>query len=328
MAVVQTGVYVELQEGVTWSALRQIATRAEMLGFDVVACSAHLMPLEAPGGWSLDVWPAMTAAALWTRHIRFGPAVLPVTFYHPAQIARLAAAIDRLSDGRFELGLGAGRHEDEHRAFGLPFPGHDERLAMLAEGVEVIRRLWSGQRVTFAGRWYRLEGARAEPTPIRGWLSIGGNSEASLRLAAAHADEWSTTSAPAEELAARLRRLDELLAEARRPTQAIVRTLMNGAIVGRDEGELEQRAMRLVRLVPRLAGRPAREVIERLVNEWGWWAGTPAQIAARAASALRMGFGRVLFQVYDWEDVAALDLLAEAVVPLLRAEATAAAAEP
>lgn len=325
-STLEVGIYVEAQEGVTWEAWQRLATRAEALGFDVLACSAHLMPLEAPGGWSLDLWPVMAAVAWWTRHIRFGPAVLPVTFYPPAQIARLAAAIDRLSGGRFELGLGAGRHEGEHRAFGLPFPAHEERLAMLKEAVEVIRLLWSGERVSYAGRWYRLEGARAEPTPLRGWLSVGGNSEASLRIAAAHADEWSTTSAPPEELAARLCRLDELAAEAGRGPGSILRTMMNGAIVWRDEGERERRARRLAGLVPRLAAGGPAETLRRLVREWGWWAGTPEQVAQQASAVLRLGFQRVLFQVYDWEDLDALGLLAEAVVPRLRAGAACAPA--
>lgn len=326
-STLQIGIYVEAQEGVTWEAWQRLATRAEELGLDILACSAHLMPLEAPGGWSLDLWPVMAAVALWTRRIHFGPAVLPVTFYPPAQIARLAATVDRLSGGRFELGLGAGRHEGEHRAFGLPFPGHEERLALLKEAVEVIRRLWSGERASYSGRWCRLEGARAEPTPVRGWLSIGGNSEASLRIAATHADEWSTTSAPPEELAARLRRLDELAAEAGRAPGSILRTMMNGAIVGRDGGELERRAGRMGQLAPRLAAGGPTETLRRLVREWGWWAGTPEQVAAQAGAAVALGFGRILFQVYDWEDLAAVDLLAGAIVPRLRAGAGRAGAE-
>ncbi len=312
-----------MQEGATWRAWQRLATRAETLGFDVLASSVHLMPLEAADGWSLDVWPAMAAVALWTRRIHFGPSVLPVTFYPPAQVARIAAGLDRLSGGRFELGLGAGRHEGEHRAFGLPFPNHEERTTMLAEAVQVIRLLWSGERAWYAGRWYRLEGARAEPTPVRGWLSIGGNSDASLRIAAAHADEWSTTSAPAEELARRLRRLDELLAEAGRPPQSVTRTMMNGALVGRDGAELRRRARRMGALVEGMAGQGPEEVLERLVDEWGWWAGTPEEVAEHATEAVRLGFGRVLFQVYDWGDLDALELVARAVVPRLRAMMTA-----
>ncbi len=316
---VSTGIYVESQEGATWRAWQQLATRAEALGFDVLASSAHLMPLEAARGWSLDVWPVMAAVALWTRRIHFGPSVLPVTFYPPAQVARMAADLDRLSGGRFELGLGAGRHEGEHRAFGLPFANHEERTAMLAEGAQVIRLLWSGERVWYAGRWYRLENARAEPTPVRGWLSIGGNSDASLRIAAAHADEWSTTSAPLEELARRLGRLDELAEEARRPPQSITRTIMNGALVGRDGVELRRRAERMGTLVKGMAGQGSEEVLERLMDEWGWWAGTPEQVAEQASEAVRLGFGRVLFQVYDWDDLDALGLVAQAVVPHIRA---------
>ena len=277
------------------------------------------MPLEAPAGWSLDVWPVMAAVALWTGRIRFGPSVLPITFYHPAQIARLAADLDRLSGGRFELGLGAGRHEGEHRAFGLSFPNHEARLAMLAEAVEIIRLLWSGEPVSYAGHWFRLEQAKARPTPIRGWLSIGGNSDPSLRIAAAHADEWSTTSAPLAELAGRLRRLDELAAAAGRPPQAIARTFMNGVVVGRDRRETEHRAERMARLVPRLAGQPTAAILDTLAREWGWWVGTPEQIAEQASAVRRLGFDRLLFQIYDCGDLSALELLAEAVVPRLRA---------
>ncbi len=277
------------------------------------------MPLEARAGWSLDVWPVMTAVALWTQRIHFGPSVLPVTFYPPAQVARIAADLDRLSKGRFELGLGAGRHEGEHRAFGLPFPNHEQRTAMLAEAVQVIRLLWSGERVSYAGRWYRLEAAKAEPAPIRGWLSIGGNSDASLRIAAAHADEWSTTSAPLEELARRRCRLDELADEVGRPPQAIMRTMMNGALVGRDWAEVRRRADRMGGLVKGMASQGPEAIIERLTREWGWWAGTPEQVAEQASEAVRLGFDRVLFQVYDWDDLDALALIAESVVPRLRA---------
>ncbi|MDI7277396.1 MAG: LLM class flavin-dependent oxidoreductase, partial [Anaerolineae bacterium] len=94
---VQVGLYVESQEGVTWDDWRTAAQQAEALGFEALACSVHLRSLEGGRGWRLDLWPVMTAVALWTERVRFGPLVLPVTFYHPAQIARAAAALDRLS---------------------------------------------------------------------------------------------------------------------------------------------------------------------------------------------------------------------------------------
>ncbi len=317
----QIGLYAESQEGVTWDDWRDLALRAEALGCDALATSVHLLPLERPGAWDLELWPVMSALALWTRRIAFGPLVLPATLYHPAQVARAAAAVDRLSGGRFQLGLGSGRHEGEHRAFGLGFPPHEARAGMLAEAVQVIRLLWSGERVSFAGRWYRLEAAQIRPAPARPWLGIGGNSEASLRLAAAQADEWSTTSAPAGELAERLARLDGLAHEAGRSAQAIVHTMMNGVLIGRDGAALERRARRMASLATSLAGQPPRAVVSALASEWGWWVGTPQEVAGQASAVARLGFDRVFFQVYDVADLEAVELVAQAVAPALRAAA-------
>lgn len=323
---VLVGLYIEAQEGVTWEVWRRAALEAEALGYDLLGCSVHLRSLEGAPGWRLDLWPVMTAIALWTRRIAFGPLVLPVGFYHPAHIARAAAALDRLSGGRFQLGLGAGRDAAEYRAFGLPFPPHDERIAMLAEGVEIIRRLWEGEPVTFRGRWYTLDGAQIEPVPLRRWLGIGGNSDATLRLAACCADEWSTTGRDVAELRARNRRLDALAHEAGRDPAAIARTVMDGVLIGRGPSELERRACRMADLVPSLRGQPVREIIRRLADEWGWWVGTPDEVRARVTEAVGAGFGRVCFQVYDAADVAAMRLLAEEVLPALRSSEPAAAA--
>ncbi len=323
--VLQFGVYVESQEGTTWQDWREVAGRAEALGFDALASSVHLMSLAAPGRWTLDIWPVMTAIALWTERIRFGPLVLPVAFYHPVQVARLGAGLDRLSAGRFQLSLGAGRHAGEHRAFGLPFPEHDERVAILTEAVEAIRLLWRGEPVSFAGKWFHLREAELQPAPRRCSLGVGGNSEPVLRLAAAQADEWCTTSASPEELKRRNTRLDDLARAAGRRPQDISRTLMNGIVVGRDAAELERRAVRLSGTMPELAGEGAKVILERLAHEWGWWVGTVDEVAGQASAAAREGFDRLFFQLIDLGDLATLDLLAHEVMPRLRPELTARA---
>ncbi|MDI7275498.1 MAG: LLM class flavin-dependent oxidoreductase, partial [Anaerolineae bacterium] len=200
-------------------------------------------------------------------------------------------------------------------------PSHDDRVAMLAEGVEIIRLLWSGEPVTYGGRWYRLEGAQLEPVPAQRRLGIGGNSDATLRLAASCADEWSTTGRDTATLRERNDRLDALACEAGRSPRDIERTLMDGVLVGRDEQELERRARRMQELVPQLRGKPWPEVVRQLADEWGWWVGTPQEIAGQAAEGLQAGFDRLFFQVYDAADVAAMRLLADEVIPALRASA-------
>ncbi len=316
---VEVGLYIEAQEGVTWEDWREIASRAEAGGFDDLACSVHLMPLERPGEPALDLWPVLTALALWTRRLHFGPMVLPVTFAHPAQVARVAADLDRLSLGRLRLRLGAGRDPREHRAFGLPFPEHDKRVAMLGEAVEVIRRLWSGETVTFAGRWYRLEGAQVRPRPSRSWIGVGGSSEPSLRLAARAADEWCSGGNTPEALARLLARLDALAREAGRDPAAISRSVMTGVLVGRDAAEARRRAGELIAAMPSLAGTPAEEILARAREQWHWWIGTPEEVAARAVDTLALGFDAVYFQVFNARDLDALDLLAREVLPRVRA---------
>jgi alkanesulfonate monooxygenase SsuD/methylene tetrahydromethanopterin reductase-like flavin-dependent oxidoreductase (luciferase family) len=191
---------------------------------------------------------------------------------------------------------------------------------MLAEAVEIIRLLWTGEPVSFAGRWYRLDQAQLRPVPLHSWLCLAGNSEPALRLAAAQADEWSTTAAPPAELAHRCEQLDGRARAAGRQPQEIVRTIMNGLVIGRDTAEIELRAERLAGLIPRWAGQAPWAILGRLMREWGWWIGTPEEVVEQAAAAVRSGFDRILFQVYDAADLEALDLLAEEVIPALRAE--------
>lgn len=318
------GIYIEGQEGVTWYDWRQLARRTEALGFDALATSVHMRSLQAPGRWALDLWPVMTAIALWTKRIRFGPLVLPIGFYHPAQVARLSAGLDRLSGGRFRLSLGAGRGLREHAAFGLPFPEHDERVSMVGEAVEVIRRLWSGESVSFAGRWYRLEQAQVQPVPAHQWIGVGGNSEASLRVAAAQADEWCTAGFSGEELRQKAEQLDSLARQAGRQPEAVERTVMNGVLVGRREVELKRRALRLSTLMPELQGQAPDAILDRARQQFRWWVGTPEEVVGQVQRLLQTRLDHIFFQVFDYEDLGALNLLAQTVLPELRARPHAA----
>ena len=318
MTGVEIGLYIEAQEGITWQAWRQLAQRTEELGFDALVSSVHLRSLQAPGRWALDLWPLMMAIALWTQRIRFGPMVLPITFYHPIQIARLSASVDRLSGGRFRLRLGAGRDSEEHQALGLAFPEHDRRVDMLGEALEVIRLLWSGEPVSFAGTWYRLEEAQIQPTPEHRWIGTGGDSEPSLRLAASRADEWCTTGPWGEELRQRMEQLGTLAHQAGRNPRDIERGVMNGVIVGRDEAELEHRAERLAVLIPELAGQAPKTILEQLAEEWQWWVGKPEQVAEQVRKVRQAGVDHIFLQPFDFTDLQALQLLAQTVMPAVR----------
>ena len=114
------------------------------------------------GPW--DVWTTLAALAASTERVRLGPLVASTAFHPPGLVARMAAAIDEVSGGRFVLGLGAGWNETEFRAFGIPF---DNKVSRFEEAFAIVRRLLAGERVTFEGRYHRVEDAVLLPRPQR-----------------------------------------------------------------------------------------------------------------------------------------------------------------
>src|SRR5438093_713757 len=171
---------IEGQEDLTWERWQRLAGAAESGGFAGLFRSDHLTGLFGdPKRSSLETWASLTWLATATRAIRFGPLVSPLTFHHPALVAKRAAAIDVLSGGRLDLGIGAGWHEGEHRMFGIPFPPVKERLDRLDCGARAIRALWRGQPVTLDQPYYPLVAAESYPRPTRGFvpLIIGGRGE-------------------------------------------------------------------------------------------------------------------------------------------------------
>ncbi len=164
------------------SDLVATAVRAEALGFDAVVVADHVGPGPAP-------LVVLSAIAQATERVRLGTMVLNNDMHNPVQLAWQAATLDRLSGGRFELGLGAGHTPQEYAATGIRFDPPAVRKARLVEAVPIIRRLLDGETVSFAGAHYTLEGARIDrATQDRLPILVGGNGQALLAAAGATAD--------------------------------------------------------------------------------------------------------------------------------------------
>ncbi len=164
-----------------WTALAQ---ETEDLGYATLLVWERVLPQLGPIA-------AMTAAALATTRLRVGSYVFVNDFHHPAVLAREAATIDLLSDGRFEFGIGAGFVPAEYRAAGVPFEDGGVRVARLEEAVAIIDRCFAGTPFAFEGRHYRLEGHTGSPTPIqrpRPPMMLAGARKRLLTLAARSAD--------------------------------------------------------------------------------------------------------------------------------------------
>lgn len=174
------------QGGYDYDTLRRIWLDADRLGY----YSATLYDLlNVP---TLECWTTLTALAAQTSRIRLTPLVLANTYRHPAVFAKMASTLDVISNGRVEIGIGAGGGRSDHAASGLDFPSTSVRVRMLEESIELMKRLWTKREVDFQGRYYSLSGARNDPAPLQKPhppFLVGGHGERHLfRAVARHAD--------------------------------------------------------------------------------------------------------------------------------------------
>src|SRR3984885_15312467 len=162
---------VEGQEGVTWSEWVALARTCEAHGIPKLFRSDHYLNLGgAAERGSLDAWGTLCALAAVTSTLRLGTLVSPATFRHPSELAKIVTTADRISDGRVELGLGAGWHAREHAAYGFPFADLPTRMDVLEEQLQIVLGNWTGTAqapFSFDGEHHTLRELEAEPKPVQ-----------------------------------------------------------------------------------------------------------------------------------------------------------------
>ena len=185
----------------TWPGILELWRHSEATGWDIGCVTDHFMPNNPQReGTTLEAWSTLSALAALVPRMKVGTIVLGNTYRHPAVVAKMAAQVDIISEGRLLLGLGSGWQENEHAAYGIPFYTMRERLERLDEACHVMRSLWTQRRTDFAGRFYQLSDAPLEPKPMQTphpELMIGGGGEKiTLRIVAKHADRWNIWGGP------------------------------------------------------------------------------------------------------------------------------------
>jgi F420-dependent oxidoreductase-like protein len=176
----------------SWQEARAVAEELDQLGFHSAWVCDHVYGVPAPNLPIFEAWTQLAAVAAITQRVELGTLVTPPFFRNPAILAKQIATLDQISGGRAIAGIGAGWFEAEFKGTGSAFPPLGERMKALEETAIILRRLWSEERVTFAGRHFQVSDCVSEPKPVRRTpILIGGSGEkVLLRIAAQHADIW------------------------------------------------------------------------------------------------------------------------------------------
>jgi F420-dependent oxidoreductase-like protein len=314
---------------ISFARMAPYARMAERLEFDSVWISDHFFLSRAryggpadPSG-SLEPLTTLAGLAATTERVRLGTLVLAAPFRHPAVLAKTATAVDLLSGGRFDLGIGAGWYEDEFRAFGYGFGTVGERFSVLEETLQVLGLLLPGGPATFQGKHFRLEEAFNHPSPVQRprppiWLGAKGG-DRSLRLAARYADGWNTVWRwTPEAYAERVRRAREACDREGRDPQTLRLSLGLYTVVGEDRDDLVARFRALQRWMP--GGSLDRESLESFAKDT--LTGTPERVLERLAGFAELGVEEVIVvpapTPFAMPDPSIVEAFAEAVMPKAR----------
>jgi probable F420-dependent oxidoreductase len=306
----------------TWEGIRSAAIAAERSGFHSVWVSDHLFldwgkyggRADAEG--SFECWTTMSALAAITERVRLGSLTLCNDFRNPAILAKMAASLDLLSDGRLDLGMGAGWYEPEYEAAGIPFDKPGMRIKRLRESAEIVARLLEGEILDYSGTYYKTEGALCRPGPVqkpRPPIWIGGKGDLLLDTVAKTADGWNWS------WLGSLDTYKDRLAAAERACEANDRdfsTLRRSVGVylftGTDQADVDRRFARLTSTTPAGVLQGGNE--EGAVS-WDSFrrekvAGTVNEVVDRLGELADLGVEEVIvslgalpFQVSDLEDI-------------------------
>ena len=219
-------------------------------GFDHVWDFDHLASIgpNGPAGPVYEGWALQAAMAEATKRARIGCMVTGNTYRHPVVLAKLAVTVDHLSGGRLEFGIGAAWNEIEHEMYGIE--GLDHRVGRLSESLQIIKSLFSEEKTTFDGRYYKLKDAIANPKPIQKpgppfW--IGASGDTTLRLVARYADVWNISGGDQQAVKDLIAKFEDICGAVGRD-QSEIRRSIQFLWDGKDKGEVTEQSARYFEL--------------------------------------------------------------------------------
>ena len=297
-------IFTEPQQGASYETLLEGARASEMAGFSAFFRSDHYLEMGDVSGepGPTDAWITLAGLARETENIRLGTLVTAATFRLPGPLGISIAQVDQMSGGRIEVGIGTGWYDDEHTAYGIPFPPLRERFEMLEEQLEILTGLWRtpvGERFEFRGDHYELLDSPALPKPAQHdgppIIIGGGGQHKTPRLAARFASEYNLPFSPRDFFVHQVGKVHEACRAIDRDPADLTYSAALVVCVGEDEATITRRAQAI--------GRDVDELRENGV------CGTPAEAVARLEEWRDAGAERVYLQVLDLTDLDHIALL-------------------
>jgi F420-dependent oxidoreductase-like protein len=225
----------------SWEETRAAALEFESLGYDSLWVVDHLYGIPAPQLPILEAWTTLSAVGAVTSRIRLGTLVSPVGFRNPALLAKIAATLDRITNGRLIIGLGGGWFEMEFTGYGFDFPSLPVRLEQLEEAAGLMKQMWTQDQVSFSGKHFHVTDVYCEPKPVQTPhppLLIGGGGErVLLRIVARHADIWNNLAVNQPDLAHKVQVLHEHCRTVGRDPKSIQVSQQTMVVLGKDRAD-------------------------------------------------------------------------------------------
>ena len=295
------------QDVTDFGELRAIAQTAEQLGYHSLWLYDHFYHFPVPNNVTiLEPWTLMSVLAAATTSIRIGTLVFCNNYRPPALLAKMAATLDVLSGGRLEFGYGAGWHQEEFGGYGYEFPSAATRIRQMEEGLAVIKRLWTEERASFAGKYYTLREAFCEPKPVQRPhppITIGGGGEQLLLRAVARcADVWNYFPAPLPEFERKSAVVDQHCRDCGRDPMTLERSLMIPTLTAEWEKDVRDQ----------LEGAKARGYL--WAHSGNFVQGTPDIVVPRYRDYIRRGVSFFIVQLPDGRDLQQVEFVARNIV--------------
>jgi alkanesulfonate monooxygenase SsuD/methylene tetrahydromethanopterin reductase-like flavin-dependent oxidoreductase (luciferase family) len=295
------------QSAYDYSQVSNICKTAEEAGFESFWIADHMYswgrkPTADP---SLECWTLLTALAVLTKRIRLGTLVICNLFRHPAILAKMSSSLDVISGGRLTLGIGACGPSTpfELGGFGISFPKRTERVERLGETLQILKLMWTRDKIDFSGKYYTLKDVYNNPKPVQKPhppIGIGGERDDILKLAAKYANLWNNRRLPLEDFKQKSRRLDELCREYGRKEKDLMRTWQGSVLIARNENQLQEK-------------------LKKYAPDRGCFVGTPEKVIEGLQKYVDAGVE--YFMLYfedDVDDLKSLNLFSEKVIPALK----------